>query len=122
MDWSRYPIPPMRRESRFGDRVVPAFATRPTSIWVMVAAAAATHPDGEALVGGDRRMTWGEVADASARIAGGLQKLGLICGDRVALLLGNRIEFVLSVFAPPSLAWSPSCSRPASRRLRSPMS
>jgi long-chain acyl-CoA synthetase len=103
VDWSRYPIPPMRLESRFGDRVVPAFATRPTSIWAMVAEAAATNPDGEALVCGDRRMNWGEVAEASARIAGGLHRLGLMRGDRVALLLGNRIEFVLSVFAAAKL-------------------
>ena len=103
MHWSRHPIPPMRLESRFGDRVVPAFAARPTSIWAMVAEAAATDPGGDALVCGDRRMTWGEVADASARVAGGLRGLGLIRGDRVAVLLGNRIEFVLSVFAAARL-------------------
>ena len=35
----------------------------------------------------------------SARIAAGLRELGLQRGDRVALLLGNRIEFVLALFA-----------------------
>jgi acyl-CoA synthetase (AMP-forming)/AMP-acid ligase II len=44
-------------------------------------------------------MTWREVAARSREIAGGLRARGLKRGDRVALLLGNRIEFVLSVFA-----------------------
>ena len=99
MDWLDYSIPPMRLESRFGDRVVPAFCQRPKSIWTMIADAAATNPDGEALVCGERRMTWREVEEQSRRIAAGLRKLGLQGGDRVALLLGNRIEFVLTVFA-----------------------
>ena len=103
MDRSRHPLPPMRLESRFGDRVVLAFADRPTGIWRMVAAAAATNPQGEALVCGDRRMNWSEVATASAQIAGGLHRLGLHPGDRLALLLGNRIEFVLSMFAAAKL-------------------
>jgi acyl-CoA synthetase (AMP-forming)/AMP-acid ligase II len=103
MGWSRHPTPPMRLESRFGDRVVLAYANRPPSIWAMVAEASDRNPDGEALVCGTRRMTWSEVATASARIAGGLHRLGLLPGDRVALLLGNRIEFVLSAFAAARL-------------------
>ena len=42
-------------------------------------------------------MTWREVAQQSAQIAAGFQKLGLKRGDRVAMLLGNRIEFVLTM-------------------------
>ncbi|MDP3693094.1 class I adenylate-forming enzyme family protein, partial [Bradyrhizobium sp.] len=99
MDWSQHSIPDMRLESRFGDRVVPVFCQRPNSIWAMIADAAARNPDGEALVCGERRMSWREVAQQSAGIAAGFQKLGLQGGDRVAVLLGNRIEFVLTVFA-----------------------
>lgn len=99
MDWSRTSIPTMQLEARFGDRVVPAFCERPKSIWAMIADAAAQNPDGEALVCGDRRMTWREVTQQSAQIAAGFRKLGLQGGDRVALLLGNRIEFVLTMFA-----------------------
>ncbi|MFZ2158232.1 MAG: long-chain fatty acid--CoA ligase, partial [Bradyrhizobium sp.] len=99
MDWSQYSIPPMRLEARFGDRVVPAFCERPASVWAMIAEAAAGHPDGEALVCGGRRMTWREVAQQSAQVAAGFRKLGLQRGDRVALLVGNRIEFVLAVSA-----------------------
>src|SRR4030088_2577810 len=93
----------MQLEARFGDRVVPAFCERPKSIWAMVAAAASRNPDGEALVCGDRRMTWRDVAQQSAQIGAGLRKRGLQSGDRVALLLGNRIEFVLGMFGAAHL-------------------
>ena len=103
MDWSHYSIPAMRLEARFGDRVVPAFRERPNSLWAMISEAAARNPEGEALVCGERRMTWREVAQQSAQIAAGLRKLGVRSGDRVALLLGNRIEFVLTLFGAAHL-------------------
>ena len=67
MDWSQYSIPAMRLETRFGDRVVPAFCDRPKNVWAMVTEAAARNPDGEALVCGDSRMTWREAVARSAR-------------------------------------------------------
>ncbi|MEA2908025.1 MAG: hypothetical protein QOJ15_106 [Bradyrhizobium sp.] len=103
MDWSQYSIPAMQFEARFGDRVVPAFCERPKSIWAMVSDAASKNPDGEALVCGERRMTWREVVRQSACVAAGLSKLGLQSGDRVALLLGNRIEFALAMFGAAHL-------------------
>ncbi|MGB8402229.1 class I adenylate-forming enzyme family protein [Bradyrhizobium sp.] len=99
MDWSQRSIPAMRLEPRFGDRIVPAFCERPNSLWAMVADAAASNPDGEALVCGARRMTWREVEQESRQVSAGLTKLGLQSGDRVAVLLGNRVEFVLTLFA-----------------------
>jgi long-chain acyl-CoA synthetase len=99
MDWSHFTNPAMRLETRFGNSVVPVFYDRPKSIWGMVAEAVARNGDGEALICGNTRMTWREVAHESAQIAGGLRARGLMRGDRVALLLGNRIAFVLSVFA-----------------------
>jgi long-chain acyl-CoA synthetase len=103
MDWSHFSVPAMRLEARFGDRVVPAFCERPKNIWAMVAEATSKNPDGEALVCGDRRLTWREVARQSASVAAGLRKLGLQRGDRVALLLGNRIEFALAMFGAAHL-------------------
>ncbi|HEY3790774.1 MAG TPA: class I adenylate-forming enzyme family protein [Bradyrhizobium sp.] len=103
MDWSQYPIPPMQLQARFGERVVPVFRERPAHIWAMVTQAAARRPDGEALVCGDSRMTWREVAQRSAGIAAGLQTRGVQRGDRLALLLGNRIEFALVMFAAARL-------------------
>ena len=99
MDWSRYINPAMRLEARFGDRVVPVFCERPKTIWAMVEEAVARNPDGEALVCGDRRMTWREVISTSAQIGAGLRAKGLGRGDRVAVLLGNRIDFVLALYA-----------------------
>ncbi len=103
MNWSTISIPPMRSEAWFGDRVVPAFVERPHSIWQMVAEAAARRPDGEALVCGNDRLSWRETMQRSSAIAAGLQALGLQAGDRVALLLDNRIEFVLALFGAAQL-------------------
>jgi long-chain acyl-CoA synthetase len=103
MDWSHYPIPAMQLQARFGDRIVPVFAERPHSIWAMVADAALKNPDGEALVCGEQRLTWREVVQQSASVAAGLRRAGLQQGDRVALLLGNRIEFALLLFAAAHL-------------------
>jgi long-chain acyl-CoA synthetase len=99
MDWSQYPIPAMHLQARFGDRVVPVFGERPASTWAMISDAALRNPDGEALVCGDVRMNWREVVRRSQDIAAGFHRLGLQRGDRVAVLLGNRIEFVLTMFA-----------------------
>jgi long-chain acyl-CoA synthetase len=103
MDWRRDAMPAMRMKSRFGDRVVDAFVDRPGSIWEMVASAAARNPDGEALICGARRLRLRDISLQSAQIAAGLRDKGLQRGDRVALLLGNRIEFVLAMFAAAQL-------------------
>ncbi|MEW6639471.1 MAG: class I adenylate-forming enzyme family protein [Pseudomonadota bacterium] len=103
MDWFGLPIPDLRHETRFGDRLVPAFPDRPHSLWQMLEDAAARRPDGEAVVCGDERLTWREVLAQSARVAAGLATRGLVSGDRVALLLGNRTEFVLALFGAARL-------------------
>src|SRR6201988_4638325 len=99
MGWSHSSIPLMRLEARFGDRMVPAFIERPVSIGAMIVEAAARNPDGEAIICGEKRLSWREAVAQSADVAAGFAKLGLVPGDRVAVLLGNRVEFVLTMFA-----------------------
>lgn len=49
--------------------------------------------------GGRREWTFGEVADASARLAGTLVRCGVGRGDVVMTLIGNRPEWVLTMVA-----------------------
>src|SRR4051812_37133871 len=52
------------------------------------------HPDASAFstLEGET-WTWQEYADRAARFAGGLQRLGVRRGERVVLMLRNRLEF-----------------------------
>lgn len=52
------------------------------------------HPDRPALVAGDRRLTYGDVAPRVAALAGWLRKHGVGHGDRVAILSENRLEYL----------------------------
>jgi O-succinylbenzoic acid--CoA ligase len=87
----------IRHESHFGDRVVRCFAERAPDVWSLFAASARAHPDAEALVDRDRRWTFSELQAEAGRVAGGLARLGVAPGDRVAMLAGNRAEFVLTL-------------------------
>nr|BFE78260.1 hypothetical protein GCM10020093_008610 [Planobispora longispora] len=54
---------------------------------------AAATPGAVAVVDGDRRLTYRGLDDRSNRLANVLLGTGLRPGDRVAVLLGNRMEF-----------------------------
>ena len=54
----------------------------------------AERPDAVALVAGDLRVTYAELAQRARLVAAALQKRGVQRGDRVALFLENSIEFV----------------------------
>ena len=56
---------------------------------------AAQRPHGEFAVQGDRRATWAQGRDASARAARRLRLAGLGPGDRCAVLARNAIEYVV---------------------------
>ena len=57
-------------------------------------AAADRRPEAEALVDGDTRLTYRELLDRAARLAGGLAQLGLRPGEPLCALLSNRHETV----------------------------
>jgi len=62
-------------------------------------ASAQRHPDAICVIAGEASYTWAEVDRSASTLAAGLVQRGLHAGDRIALLLGNSYEFVLSYFA-----------------------
>ena len=72
----------------------------PASLVHMLRDTVERHPDREALVqtGGGPRLTYRQLWDRAARVAGGLSAAGLGRGDRVALRLGNGADWVLAFF------------------------
>ena len=55
----------------------------------------ARRPDAEFAVQGERRTTWAQARDASARAAWALRAAGLAPGDRCAVLAHNCVEYLL---------------------------
>jgi acyl-CoA synthetase (AMP-forming)/AMP-acid ligase II len=51
-----------------------------------------------ALIEGERRLTWAEFERETARVANGLQRLGLAAGHRVAVLMDNSLEMAVLLF------------------------
>jgi long-chain acyl-CoA synthetase len=71
----------------------------PDSVVAMLRASADRSPDAEAIVELDgRRLSFQELWDQSARVAGGLRAGGVGRGDRVAIWLGNGVDWVLAFF------------------------
>ena len=68
-------------------------------IWHLLRGSARLSPDKEALVHGEERLTYREVADRVERLAAGLQDAGLRRGDRIGIYLEPSVAQVLSIFA-----------------------
>lgn len=62
------------------------------------------HGSRTALVHGDAHWSYADLDRESDRVAGGLRRLGVGAGDRVALLLHNGAEYVISDLALAKLA------------------
>ncbi len=56
-------------------------------------------PDAPALVSADRSLSWRELDEESAALAGGYRGLGLEPGDRIASLMPNRLALVIHYLA-----------------------
>ena len=91
--------PATRHELHYGARLIRCFVERPKSVHEMLANAVARRPDGLALIFGEERLSYAELDALVGEAAGGLRALGVEKGDRVAMVLGNSIEFVVVLFA-----------------------
>jgi fatty-acyl-CoA synthase len=60
---------------------------------------AARYPHREAVIGAAERLTYAEYRTRVRRLAKGFHRLGVRSGDKVALLMENRIEWLLTDFA-----------------------
>ena len=89
----------LRCEALFGDRVVACRADRPQNFHALLTDAATRNPHGDALVCGEYRADWQSLAATVERVAAGLASHGIVKGDRVALLIGNRPEFVIALYS-----------------------
>ena len=75
------------------------YESLPASLVAMLRASTDEAPESEAFVELDGpRLTYRELWDAAARVAGGLRESGVRRGDRVAVRHGNGLDWVLSFF------------------------
>jgi long-chain acyl-CoA synthetase len=73
------------------------YIDRPPSLVAMLRATVDRVGDREAIVElGGERLTYAQLWDRAARVAGGLQGQGVGAGDRVAIRLGNGADWVIA--------------------------
>ena len=53
-----------------------------------------------------QELTWGEYADRVRDFSLGLRRLGLVSGDKIAIIGDNRPEWLIAELATQSAAWS----------------
>ena len=85
------------------------------SVGEMLERSARLVPDKAALIYEDQRITYKEVNDRADAVAAGLQKLGVVKGDRVAVFLQNVPELVYSYFGIAKLGAIAAWANPAYR-------
>ena len=73
--------------------------TEPKDLYSCLAKTAERNPKETAFVTGNNRMSWHEVLFSVDRAADMFWQLGLRKGDRVAIVLRNSTEFIISYFA-----------------------
>jgi acyl-CoA synthetase (AMP-forming)/AMP-acid ligase II len=96
--WSGYPVPATRVESHFGREML-CFATRPAELNALFAASVERFPEHEAVVTLERRVRYADLDRLVGRVAAGFGQRGLRRGDRVTILCGNDLEFVIALLA-----------------------
>ena len=75
------------------------YVGRPESLVHLLRASVDRDPAATAVVVvGGESLSYGELWERAARVAGGLSRVGIDRGDRVAIRLGNGIDWVLAFF------------------------
>ncbi|MGF7174071.1 class I adenylate-forming enzyme family protein [Azospirillum doebereinerae] len=90
---------PKRRELLFGTRLVPCYSERPKTLDAMFRAAVERAPGNEAMVDGARRYSYRDLDAQVTKAAAALAARGAVQGDRLALVLSNRAEFLIALLA-----------------------
>lgn len=89
---------PLRIESLYGDRLVPCYASRPRNLDAVLRESVVRQIDAPALEEGKRKLSYRELDRAINRVATGLKAQGIRSGERVALFMGNRLEYTVLIF------------------------
>jgi acyl-CoA synthetase (AMP-forming)/AMP-acid ligase II len=89
----------LRVERHFEDRRLRCFSERPAHLDALFRAVVARAPEAEALIAGERRLSYAALDGLVERMAGNLAQRGIGAGERVALLLGNCPEFLIVLLA-----------------------
>ncbi len=91
--------PPIFAEEMHFGRRVRCFKARPPHVLAMLHRARDAAPDSEALVDGDRRFTYAGLSETVDSLASALAAEGLAQGDRIAIVMANRWEFIVILLA-----------------------
>lgn len=85
-------------ETHYG-RTLRVFRNRPGAIWDVVAATARERGEAEAVVGGSTRWTYRQLTQRAHDLAAHLAGHDIAAGDRVAILMPNRPNYVAALLA-----------------------
>lgn len=86
-------LPKLRKEVHHG-RVVSCHAERPADVFAMFIDAVSRSPEAVALVDGEDRWSYAFLAARVERCAAWFISLGFVKGDRVAIMLDNRGDYL----------------------------
>jgi len=92
----------LRKELHHG-RLVSCHADRPSDIYAMFLDAVRRAPDAIALVDGDARWTYTDLARRVAACVARLTGLGMQAGERLGILLSNRADYMTLLIAAARL-------------------
>lgn len=85
----------VRLEALYGDRLVPCYVERPRNLDAMLRASVSARGDAPAVEDGCAVISYSELDRVADRVASGLAARKVKAGDRVALFVGNRAEFIV---------------------------